>query len=262
MLFLLGIALYCYACNPARRLDHDFTYFQRGMDSLGTVTYKEPPIQNNDLLSIQVYSATLNQEQALLFNLPNTGGNPTSTGTQGPLVNNVGYLVDNDGNVEMPIIGKLKATGLTRGQLSEVIAVKLKPYVKDPEVLVRYLQFKINILGEVKNPGAHVFTSEKVTIIDALSTAGDLTDRGKRQDVTVIREENGVRKSYIIDLRSGAMFQSPVYQLMQNDVVYVGPTKNKLKEVKINPNTQRDLQIAVTLASFAALFISILNILK
>lgn len=262
MLFLLGIALYCYACNPARRVNHDFAYFQRGMDSLGTVAYKEPPIQPNDLLSIQVFSATLNQEQALLFNLPNTGGSVSPTSNQGPLANNVGYLVDNDGNIAMPVIGKIKAAGLTRGQLSGILTVKLKTYVKDPEVLVRFLQFKVNILGEVKSPGAHIFPSEKVTLIDAISAAGDLTDRGKREDITVIREENGVRKSYVVDLRSGAAFQSPVYQLMQNDIVYVGPTKNKLKEVNINPNFQRDLQTGVTIASFAALLISILNLIK
>lgn len=243
---LLGILM--VSCSSSKRINKDFLYFQRGLDSLGTVQLKEPLIQPNDLLSIYVFSKGLNQDQAALFNLPNIGAAGAN-----------GYLVGMNGNIEIPIIGNVRAAGLTRTQLHDALEQRLLPYVKDPSVLVRFLQFKISVLGEVKSPGVQSYTTDRVTIIDAISTAGDLTDAGKREDVLVIREENGIRKSYPVDLRTGTLFQSPAFQLQQNDVVYVGANNIKLKTLKTNPTAQRDLQLGLSIASFFAFVVSIIT---
>jgi polysaccharide biosynthesis/export protein len=238
LLLIIFPALFIFSCKSSQRINKDFLLFQRGT----------------------VYSKSLNQEQAMLFNLPNTGGS-TSSNSQA-LQNSIGYLVDMNGNIEVPLIGEVKAAGLTRAQLTSNLLEKIARYVKDPGVMVRYLQFKVNVLGEVRSPGTKSFQTDRVTLIDAISAAGDLTDNGKREDVLVVREENGTRKSYTVDLRSGAAYQSPVFQLQQNDLVYVGANVNKLKAVNTNPNVQRDIQIGLAIASFAALIFNIINIVK
>ena len=194
----------------------------------------------------------------MLFNIPNGGsGNSSSQGSQ-----QSGYLVNMDGSLEVPLVGKVQAAGLTRTQLTDVLLQKIAPYVKDPGLIVRYAQFRVNVLGEVKSPGTQIFQTDRITVIDALSSAGDLTDAGKREDVLVIREEQGQRKYYKIDLRSGASFQSPVYQLQQNDIVYVGANANKLKTLNSNPNVQRDISLGLSIASFVALLVNVINILR
>lgn len=217
------------------------------------IQLKQPLIQKNDLLSIQVSSTSLNQEQTTPFNLPSS----SSAGTAN------GYLVNMSGNIEMPVIGVINAEGLTPLQLQTAVSAKLLPYVKDPTVIVHFLQFKINLLGEVKSPGVKTFTTDRVTLIDAVSAAGDLTDYGKRQDVTVIREEGNVRKIYKVDLRGGGLFQSPAYILQSNDIVYVGAADIKFDQIKAassnNENVRQGLQIFSTLLG---LFTSILFLIR
>ena len=215
--FFLLLMWMATACGSSKKLNKDFVYFQTGLDSMGTIQFKEPVIQINDVLSIIVTSTSLNQDQT--------------------------------GNVEIPVVGSIKAAGLTKVQLEAVIKEKISSYVKDASVLIRFLQFKINVLGEVRAPGSHSFETDYVTIIDALSSAGDLTDNGKRNDIIVIREENGNRKYFKVDLRSASLFQSPVYQLQPNDIVYVGVNKNKLATLNVNYNSQRSLQTIFSITS-------------
>jgi polysaccharide export outer membrane protein len=230
------------ACNPYKKVSKDYPYLQRGLDSLGTVTFKESLIQPNDLLSIQVFSKSINQEQASLFNIPNTG-----TGTSN------GYLVNMDGTIEIPLVGFVKAAGLTRAQLGTDLATKIAPYVKDPSILIRFMQFKVSVLGEVKAPGSYNFLTERVTILDALSAAGDLTENAQRSGILVVREEKGIRKHYQVDLRSGALFQSPVFQLQQNDLIYVNANEAKLDMLKSNPNAVRNIGLGISIASLLLL---------
>ena len=219
-------------------------YFQRNLDSIRYIQSKEPIIQKNDFLSIQILSASINQDQTLPFN-PHV----TSSGT----ASLSGYLVDRSGNVEMPVIGSVKAAGLTQLQLQKAIVERVSPYVKDPSVVVHFLQFKVNVLGEVKSPGTKLFDADRVTIIDAISASGDLTDLGKREDISIIREENNVRKIYKIDMRSGSLFQSPAYLLQANDIVYVGAHDQKFKKMKSESNvsTFNFLRIISTVVGLA-----------
>jgi len=227
------------SCNSTKRVTkQSFIYFQNGLDSIKYIQSKEPIVQNNDLLSIQVLSTSLNQEQTVPFNTPASAGGASN-----------GYLVNMSGNVEMPVIGTVKAAGLTQIQLQKSIVEKISPYVKDPSVVIHFLQFKVNVLGEVKSPGTQKFESDRVTIIDAISAAGDLTDNGKREDISVIREDGNTRKIYKMDLRSGSIFQSPAYLLQSNDIIYVGASDQKFAELKGQAKTfaQGGLQVLVTI---------------
>lgn len=223
------------SCSPSSKAGAKYLYFEKGSDSVA-VQQKETIIQLNDVLIIQVYSKTLNQEQAAIFNIP------ASAGSQG-------YQVNIAGNLDIPVIGAVKAQGLTKDQLQASLVQKLTDYVKNPSVLIRFLQFNVNVIGEVKSPGIQRFTVDHVTIIDAISAAGDLTDFGKREDITVIREEDGRKIYHKIDLSQKNLFNSPVFTMRPNDIVYVGPTKNKVKSLNLDPAVQRRTSLLLTVLS-------------
>ena len=236
------------ACTSQKDIAKDFVYFQNGADTvLGQE--KETIIQANDLLSIQVFSKTINQEQAAIFNIPNSAG----TASQG-------YQVTGNGNIEMPVLGSVRAAGFTKDQFQKSLVEKLTNYVKNPTVVVRFLQFNINVLGEVRTPGTQKFSVDKVSIIDAISAAGDLTDYGKRENVTIIREQEGKKLYYTIDLRSKTLFESPVYILQPNDIVYVSPNSLKLKNLNVDPEKQRRSGLFLAITSVAVSIASLLII--
>lgn len=223
------------SCDPSKRINKDYLYFQNNRELVVKARMEELTIKPKDILAIQIYSNSLNQEQVAIFNI---------TAAQG-------YPVNLEGKIEIPIIGEVTAAGLTRDQLQRTISIRLKPYVKDPAVLVKFQPFSINILGEVAGPGAKTFTTDKVTILDAIGSAGDLTPTGVRENVIVIRENNGVKQMYEIDLRSAALFESPVYQLHNGDIVYVNANKAKLKSLKEKTDFSRILQTGVSLIGVA-----------
>lgn len=181
----------------------------------------EIKIHKDDLLSITVKSK--NEELAAPFNMTDIKiGENTATG----------YLVDSEGNIDFPFLGKIQVVGLTRLELSSLIKETLtnNNYIKDAIVTVKLLNNKISVIGEVSRPGTFNINSERVTIFEALSLAGDLTIYGKRDKVYVIRENDGERAIHLIDLRSSSIFTSPCYYLQQNDVVYVEPNKSKASQ--------------------------------
>lgn len=151
-------------------------------------------------------------------------GSSSSTNTQ----ETTGLLVSQSGKIEIPVLGEMQAAGLTRQELADAIKNKLieGEYIKDPTVLVRFKGAKIVVLGEVGSPGVKDLPGERVTILEAIGLAGDLPPTAHRENILVIREENGERKSYSVDLTSGEdILNSPVFYLQQNDVVYVEPNK-------------------------------------
>ena len=141
--------------------------------------------------------------------------------------NNRGYLVETDGTINYPLLGRLSVAGLTRRQLVDMIQAKLEKggFLKDPIVTVRFQNFRISILGEVNRPGTYNISSERITLFEALSMAGDLTIHGRRDRVAVMREIEGVRTILYHDLRSMDVLQSPAYYLKQNDMIYVEPNR-------------------------------------
>ena len=257
MLKMFVYILILSSCSTTKKIDKDFLYFQTERDNIGTIKLRERIIQVNDLLGIQVISKTLNQKEAALFNTPSSGGIEESSTTSAG-VNNLGYIVGINGNIELPFIGSIKADGLTKKQLQNFLEDRLSQYIKEPSVSIRFLQFTVSILGEVKSPGTKNFPLDRVTIIDALSAAGDLTDNGKRKDVMIIRDDDGKKLYMQVDLTSGSLFQSPAYQLQSNDIVYVGANLKKLQSLFKNPNSGNNFR---TVTSSLALLFSIFNLL-
>lgn len=194
----------------------------------------EVKIHNDDLLAIMVNSK--NPELALPFNMPLIS---YQLGYQNNYTQRIlGYLVDSGGDIDFPILGKIHVAGMTRKELTTYLKQRLidEDYIKDPIVTVQFLNFKISVMGEVNRPGSFDINSDRITLLEALSKAGDLTIYGRRDRVAVIREVDGVRTILYHDLRSSDIFQSPCYYLQQNDIVYVEPNKAKTGQSRINQN--------------------------
>lgn len=191
-----------------------------------------PTIQPDDILAITVSSISgiENPNILELFNMQLTSI-PTYNTAPGISSSNLqlgGYLVDKKGNIDYPVIGLINLGGLTPDVAKDTIQEKLKNYLKDPIVNIRYMNYKITVLGEVNRPSTYIMANEKVTILDALGMAGDMTIFGKRDNVLVIREENGVRMFANLNLNSKDVFSSPYFYLHQGDVIYVEPTRAKI----------------------------------
>lgn len=163
----------------------------------------------------------------------------------------VPYTVNSKGNIDFPLLGTLHVEGMTREQVAEMIKNKIisDGIVSDPIVSVEFLNLHYSVLGEVKAPGQYAIKNEKLTLLDALSQAGDLTIYGVRDRVQVIREQDGKRIKYIVDLRSQDLFDSPAYYLQQNDVIYVEPNATKIGQSQINENNWKSVGLWISLAS-------------
>lgn len=191
-------------------------------------------IHNDDLLAIMVNSK--NPELALPFNMPMISYQIGSESA--PQQRVLGYLVDTNGEIDFPILGKMHVAGLTRLQLTELIKQRLteEDLIKDPVVTVQFLNYKVAVMGEVNRPGSFNISGDRITLLEALSMAGDLTIYGRRDRVAVIRENDGQRTILYHDLRSSDVFNSPCYYLQQNDIVYVEPNNSKAGQSEINQN--------------------------
>jgi len=204
-------------------------YFSDQKDATlpNTITIPETVIQSNDLLSISVSS--LSAEASAVFNAPNTAS-INSSSYNGTTLTSSGYLVNADGTIQFPILGTIKAAGLTEAQLRNQLAKSLtdRKLLVDPIVNVRHLNFKVTVLGEVARPTVVNVPSEKITLLEALGLAGDITVYGKRDNVMVIREEQGQKVIKRLNLNNTELFNSPYYYLRSNDIVYVESNKAKI----------------------------------
>ncbi len=188
----------------------------------------EPVIQKNDLLSISVSSS--NAEASEVFNTPNLTAIQASTAT-GSSIQASGYLVSQEGNIKFPILGEIKAAGLTKKALSDHITKSLieSKQLLDPIVSIRYLNFRVTVLGEVRTPTVVNVPSEKITLLEALGLAGDLTLYARRDRILVMREENGNRIVKRLNLNTNEILTSPYFYLKSNDIVYAEPNKSKVE---------------------------------
>jgi len=227
LLLLLTVLLFSCASRK------DLVYLQ-GIDdakSYDSGTY-EPKLQPDDLLSI-IISAE-NPEVTVPFNLPQIQGNYEINNNQNGIKT---YLVDNTGHIEFPVLGKVKLGGLTRSEATKKLSDLLSEYIKNPGINLRILNYKISVIGEVLNPGSYTIPGERITVLEAIGLAGDLSIYGKRNNILVIHEDAGKRTYTRIDLTSADVLNSPAYYLSQNDVVFVEPNKTKLNSSVYGPNT-------------------------
>ena len=215
-------------------------------------------IMPKDLLSITV--STTDPQAAAPFNL--TVQTPQNTNinlntTSQPTLQQ--YLVNNQGEIDFPVLGKLKVGGLTKNEAESMIREKLQPYLKEtPIVTVRMANYKISVLGEVKNPGTFTVSNEKVNVLEALAMAGDMTIYGIRDNVKLIREDStGKREIVTLNLNDQDILQSPYYYLQQNDILYVTPNKTKAKTSNISSSTTIWFSVIGSLVSLASLIIAI-----
>ena len=221
---------------------------------------KDLTIKPDDKLSIKV--SCKSPELALVFNMPGSGGYTVNTdGTISSTSSDIdkGYTVADDGTIDFPVIGKLSVSGLTCRQLSEKIRGELisRNLITDPYVSSEIINFTFSVLGEAGKVGTfEVKGKDRITIIDALAQAGDLTDDSKLDRIAVIREVDGKRQIYYNNIRSKSIFDSPTYYLQQNDIIYVEPNENKSRE-----ESRRSLQWIFTGTSLLATVISLITVI-
>lgn len=242
----------------------NITYFQdlQNEESVSSIEPVKITIKPADLISIVVF--TQDHDLTNMFNLPYvtarlgmSSSSYNSSYPQGML----GYLVDENGYVDFPVLGPLKLAGLTRAQAADFVKKSLQDnnLVKDPVVNVDYMNLMVSVLGEVARPGRYPIDKDEITILEALSKAGDLTIFGLRDQITVLRTENGEQKSYIVNLcDAGSLASSPVYYLQQNDLIYVAPNKMRARQSTVNGNNILSASFWISFASLAA---SILNMI-
>lgn len=247
---LSGLCLLCASCGTTEiayvhDAARDSAIAIQGQFSKG--------IQPNDLLYIYVESAIAGA--TIQFNQET---NKIAVGSNGVVLNGTsgatkvpGYLVNNDGDIIFPVLGRMHVAGMAHNELAAEIEKQLvsNGYIMDPVVTVKLMNFKVCVLGDVTRPGMLVIDGERVTIFEALSMVGDLTIYGQRQNVTVIREENGVRTIGTLDLSSKNVFESPYYYLHQNDVVYVEPNAKKKRTAERDPMIMTYISSAVSVVS-------------
>lgn len=250
--------LFMASCGPTRNLAYFSDLEENTLYSENIHNTKEPRIQADDLLSISVNS--LNPEANSMFNRgPVTpAGSVTDFGAANKTSNihQEGYLVDRNGFIEYPVLGKVKLGGLSKEEAKCMLVSKLEEYLKDPIVSIRYLNYKITVVGEVNRPSTFTIPTERINILEALGMAGDMTAFGKRENVLIIREEEGVRTMTRLDLNSKEILNSPYFFLQQNDVVYVEP--DRMKQVQASTNT-RTISIISALTSVAIIAITRIN---
>lgn len=223
-LFMLALTSSCVSNKKIAYFQDIQTVNQAKLDN--AVAFTEPQIQADDILSINIF--TLNLQSGAVINqaaaTPTLGGNTNAS----LAAQNTGFLVDKNGEVELSLIGKVKVAGLTTYQARELIREKAAEVYKQPNVQLRFANFKVSVLGEVNAPSAYTLPNEKVSILDALSLAGDLTIYGRRDNILIVRDNNGKKEFARLDLNSSDIFNSAFYYLKQNDVIYVEPNKRKV----------------------------------
>lgn len=245
-----GLVLLLGSCSTPKQI----TYFQDSQDVDGApiVPPKEITIKPKDKLSILVNCKS--QELTALFNLPEIS-HSIGQGNSGSSNISSGYTVDDNGYISFPVLGKIYVAGLTRQQISEKIRKELEAQgqASNAIVTVEYLNLGYKVLGEVNNPGVYPIGKDATTILDAIGNAGDLTIYGKRENVKLIRNNNGRQETYVVDLCSSqSLISSPAYYLQQNDVIYVEPNNVKARMSTVNGNNVRSASFWVSLASLAS----------
>ena len=243
ILFLLILVSSCVSKKKVIYFQDDSKSILRNDESFALKFKKD------DLLTINVSAKNL--ETVKQFNLPTVAYNAV-TNTVNGIPKQQSYLVDANGEIDFPVIGNIKVEGLTRIETIKLLKEKIRPYVDAVQINIQILNFKINVMGDVKKPGTFQIANERITVIDALALAGDLNISGERI-FKVIRETNKGIVTQELDLKSNAIFSSPYFYLQQNDIVYVVPNNSKVQSAAYNQNTGLYISLASVLISLISI---------
>jgi polysaccharide export outer membrane protein len=256
IVFTVFTSVVLYSCAPLE----DYYYLSQAADEQFPVSPADSatlaaPIQPGDQLSIVVSSSS--PELTLLFNNSNSGGN-TMAGAQGSTSGNIilGYLVDSEGNIAFPQLGNFLVSGISLSAAQNKLEQALKPLLKNVVVNIRKVNFRISIMGEVARPGLYVVPYDRCNLFQGLAMAGDLTVFGKRGNVLLVREENGVRKTIRINLNDKELLSSSNYYLKSGDIIYVEPNRTRVNQ------SSTFFQVWPTVTSAITLLILVLNNLQ
>jgi polysaccharide export outer membrane protein len=247
-IFVVFVVLLCSCASRKDMIyyqDVDNQSNQKGLNSY------EIKIQPDDLLLLTVYADDAEAVKSFNLNMSTELTSGSSAGSS--------YLVDANGYIDLPTVGKFKISGLSRSEALQSLEQELSKYIKKPIVSLRISNFKVSVQGEVAAPGSYPIASERVTLIEALSMAGDLTVYGKRNNILVIREVEGVRSYNRIDITKAEFMNSPFYYLSQNDVVYVEPNQNKIDGSAVGPSINLIFSVTGILISLATFIITTLK---
>jgi polysaccharide export outer membrane protein len=231
---LLSATFACFCILSSCTSKKKFIYFQGDEQVSTEYSSYSPILKKDDLLGIIVMG--MDPQAVVPFNLPQSNYYPSNIGgyTQGAPTP-PGYLIDSEGNIDFPVLGRVHLEGLTRASAVELLKEKLSDYISKPSVIMRIINYKVTVLGEVRNPGTFTIPNERITLPEALGVSGDLLITGVRQNVLVVRDINGKKTETRVDLTSKELFKSPVYYLQQNDIVYVQPNRAKVNSSVLNP---------------------------
>jgi polysaccharide biosynthesis/export protein len=224
ILFFVTCAFVFGSCG----LNRELAYFKGQQDTTLTLVQHsfEPLIQTGDLLFIGISSS--DPQSSALFNSVNAvPANNAAGATFMTQSVTPGLLVDNQGSIQLPKIGKMIVKGMTKSELSQALQIALIPYLKDPIVSIRFMNYRVTVLGEVVRPSTYNVSNERISVLEALGMAGDLTAYGNRNNVLVIHENEGKKEFHRVNLNKMDLFQSKHFYLQSNDVVYVEPNKAK-----------------------------------
>ncbi|AWA31321.1 sugar transporter [Flavobacterium magnum] len=247
---VLCVAVFLFSCQSKKKL----VYFQ-GIENVkgGGKADFEPLLQSDDLLLIIISSPV--PEAAVPYNLITYSASSLEDQDRsgGSGVRYQTYLIDKEGNIEFPILGSIKVGGLTKSEAVDKIKTALKKYITSPIVNLRIVNYKISVMGEVVRPGLYTVQTERITLPEALSQAGDLTIYGDRKEILIIRDVDGVKTHHFVDITSADFINSPFYYLDQNDVVYVKPNQTKVNSSVVGPNVTVGISAISLLITIIAL---------
>ena len=259
LIYYLILLLTMFSCKPKENMVYMEKEKNIAESKINQAVFYGAHIQSGDVLDIKVTAFDENAVRPFNLYSMNNSSSPGQMNAQTAQLAPQGYLVDNEGFIYFPVIGKLYIKGMTLAQLRADLEKRLLAYLSDPLVSIKQLNFNITVLGEVKKPGQYTNPSDKITVLQALGLAGDMTDYGNRTNVKLIREEEGISKTYTIDFTDKNITSSPYYYMQQNDVLYVEPDMIKKKSANIDPNRGLVFQIGGVALGVASILISILR---
>lgn len=240
---IILVATVITGCGSSKKVNYFQDEGEERVPLKETISNYQPTIQYGDMLNINVSS--IEPELAVPFN--------TFEIQENRMVRQIPYIVNVDGEINFPVLGKIKVAELTTNEITSLLFERLSKYLNNPAISVQLINFKISVLGEVRSPGSYSIQNERINILEAIALAGDLTIYGKRKTITLIREQNGAREFIPIDLTNKKLFGSSHYYLSQNDIIYVEANKTRVNSSKVGPNTTIAVSALSILISLAVI---------